>query len=744
MTVEEENKLILKHYRRLLRYAKPMLRGDDSKLIRKAFNVSLKAHEGMRRKSGEPYIIHPVEVAEIVVNEIGLDTTSIVAALLHDVVEDTDWEIEDIEREFGPKVAQIIEGLTKIKGVFEFGTTEQAENFRKMLLTLSDDVRVILIKLADRLHNMRTMESMPRHKQLRTASETMYLYAPLAHRLGLYAIKSELEDLYLKYSDREMYDNIKTKLSKSKGVRERFISIFSSPIKKDLNEMDIEFNVKARTKSIHSIASKMRKQDIPFEQIYDLFAIRIILEVPVEEEKAACWQTYSIVTDHYVPNPKRLRDWVSTAKANGYESLHTTVMSKTGKWVEVQIRTQRMDEIAERGFAAHWKYKDQGNVSKSERIQDWLDEVRKSLENKDLNALDFLDEFRNNLFEEEVFIFTPAGDLKVFPHGSTSLDFAFSIHTQLGMNCLGAKVNGKLQPLSYELKSGDQVEILSSKKQKPSRDWLNFVKTSKAKHKIKDALKEAQKSVASEGKEILGRKLKQLKLEYTEKNLIPMFRYFDVNNSFELHYKIGSGRIDAKNIKDAFKAPSASKNPSLGAISDAKTFKQEVRKIRKANADMLMIGEDMAHIDYTFAQCCNPIEGDDVFGFVTVSEGIKIHRTNCTNAMQLMSNYGYRIVKAKWTKTHELAFLAGVRLKGSDRVGLISDVTEIISNNHKVNMRSITVDAVDGMFHGQILLYVNDTKHLDKLINNMQNIHGMIQVERFEYENEAMEGTLDK
>ena len=734
MTLEEEKKLILDNYKKLLKTAQPFLKGDDAKVIKKAFNISLKAHEGMRRKSGEPYIIHPIQVAQIVVEEIKLGTTSIVSALLHDVVEDTDWEVADVEREFGPKVAKIIDGLTKIKGVFEFGTTDQAENFRKMLLTLSDDVRVILIKLADRLHNMRTMESMPRHKQLRTASETMYLYAPLAHRLGLYEMKTELEDLYLKYSDRSIYDEIKSQLNKAKDVRERFISIFSQPIRKDLEKLGLKFDIKARTKSIYSIASKMKKQEIPFEEVYDVFAIRIILDVPLEEEKAACWQTYSIVTDHYLPSPNRLRDWISTAKANGYESLHTTVMSKTGKWVEVQIRTKRMDEIAERGFAAHWKYKEQGTGTKNDRIQEWLDEVRKSLENKDLNALDFVDEFRNNLFENEVFVFTPEGELKVFPFGATSLDFAFSIHTQLGITCLGAKVNNKLEPLSYVLKSGDQIEIITSKKIQPTRDWLRYVKTSKAKHKIKDALKEAEKSVAAEGKEILLRNLKQLGLDYNDKNLIPLFNAYNLSNSFDLLFKIGNNEIDSNGIKEAYTIKTAAKKADMGIISDAKSFKDEIKKIREKESDMLLIGEDLDKINYTFASCCHPIEGDDVFGFVTVGQGIKIHRTNCPNAMELMSNYGYRIVKAKWTTQHSLAFLAGLQLKGSDRVGLISDVTKIISNNHKVNMRSISFDVIDGMFYGSILLFINDTKHLDDLTKNLLEIEGMLDVRRTDHD----------
>lgn len=734
MSVEEEKKLILSNYRKLLKDAQPFLKDGDAKLIKKAFNVSLKAHDGMRRKSGEPYIIHPIQVAQIAVEEIGLGTTSIVSALLHDVVEDTEWEVEDIEREFGPKVAKIIDGLTKIKGVFEFGTTDQAENFRKMILTLSDDVRVILIKLADRLHNMRTMESMPRHKQLRTASETIYLYAPLAHRLGLYEIKTELEDLHLKYSDKDYYESISSQLAKTKEVRDRFISIFSQPIIKNLKSLGVKFEVKARTKSINSIATKMKKQEIPFDKVYDLFAIRIILDVPLEEEKALCWRTYSIVTDHYLPNPNRLRDWVSTAKANGYESLHTTVMSKAGQWVEVQIRTKRMDDIAERGFAAHWKYKSDGEASNNDRIQDWLDEVRKSLDNKDLSALDFVDEFRNNFFDDEVFVFTRNGELKVFPYGASSLDFAFSIHTQLGLKCLGAKINNKLEPLSYVLKSGDQIEIITSSKTKPTSDWLRYVKTTKAKHKINDALKESQKTVAKEGKEILLRKFKQMKLDYNEKNLIPLFKQFNLTSSFELLYKVGSGEIDSTKIKDAFKVKSASKTSELGTISDAKTFKKEVQKIRKSDSDMLLIGEDMDHIDYNFAQCCNPIDGDDVFGFVTSGEGIKIHRTNCPNAIELMSNYGYRIVKAKWIKQHKLAFLVGLQLKGIDRVGLIKDITNIISSNHKVNMRSISFDVIDGMFYGSILLFINDTKHLDMLITTMENVEGMTEVERFDHD----------
>ena len=727
--LEKENKKILSQYRKLLRHSKPFLKDGDSKFIKKAFTTAMEAHKGVRRKSGEPYIFHPISVAQIAVEEIGLGPTSIAAALMHDIVEDTEWTIEDVEREFNPKVARIIDGLTKISGVFDYGTTEQAENFRKMVLTLSDDVRVILIKLADRLHNMRTLDSMPRHKQLKIASETSYIYAPLAHRLGLYAIKSELEDLSFKYTEKDTFEFINSKLKKSKAIRERFIRKFVSPIKKSLEEAGLKYNIKVRTKSIHSINNKMKKQQIPFEEVFDIFALRIIMDVPIEEEKSACWQTYSIVTDYYQPNPNRLRDWISTPKANGYESLHTTVMSPTGKWVEVQIRTKRMDEIAEKGYAAHWKYKGQGSNSET-RLDVWIDQVRGFLESHDSDAFDFLDEFRPNLFNDEIFVFTPKGELRVLPKGAIALDFAFDIHTHVGNNCIGAKVNNKLVPITYKLKNGDQVEILTSSKQSVSRDWLRHVVTSKAKSKIKSSLKEEKKKIAIEGKQIVLRKLKQLKLEYNDKNLLPILKHFTLTSINEFFYRVGAGLINPKEIK-SFK--STSKTPVIGPISDAKSFEKEVRKVRGNDSDMLLIGEDMDKIEYTLSACCNPISGDDVFGFVTVGEGIKIHRTNCPNSRELMANYGYRILKAKWTSQQEISFLAGLLITGTDRVGLVSDIALIISKNLKVNMQSITIDSKDGIFEGKIQLFVNDTKHLEKLISKLEEVKGVLQVQRFDH-----------
>jgi GTP diphosphokinase / guanosine-3',5'-bis(diphosphate) 3'-diphosphatase len=731
---EVEKKEILRKYRLLLRHAKPFLKDGDAKLIKRAFNISMDAHRGMRRRSGEPYIYHPLEVAMITVDEIGLGTTSIISALLHDVVEDTEFEIEDIEREFGAKVARIIDGLTKIAGVFEYGTSQQAENFRKMLLTLSEDVRVILIKLADRLHNMRTLSSLPRNKQLRIASETIYLYAPLAHRLGLYAIKTELEDLYLKYTEGDVYEEIVEKMKANKPVRDRFIRKFVAPIQQSLEEQNFNFTIKGRPKSIYSVWNKMKTQNIPFEEVYDIFAIRIILNTTPESEKAACWQVYSIVTDFYKPNPDRLRDWISTPKANGYESLHTTVMSRTGLWVEVQIRSKRMDEIAEKGYAAHWKYKDNVHPRGSHEsgLEEWIRRVRDLLEQNDTNAIEFVDDFRSNLFSEEVFVFTPKGDLKILPNGAKALDFAFDIHSEVGAHCIGAKVNQKLVPLSYTLKNGDQVEILTSTKQKPNEDWLRFVVSSKAKSKIKDLLKSERRSVISQGKEVVYRKLAQMKMNPTEEIINQVRGYFDANSNNELFFKVGNGEIDHKDIKK-FKAVIDSRASRLSTrIRDAKSFEKQVTTETGENRDMLLIGEDMDIIDYTFAKCCNPIPGDDVFGFVTISEGIKVHRTTCPNAIELMSRHGHRVIKAKWTSQKKVAFLAGIKIIGTDRIGLINDVTTIISNELKVNMRSLSVDTDNGIFEGKIMLYVNDTIHLELLINKLRKVNGIVKVIRFD------------
>lgn len=728
--IKEENKEIVRRYRQLLRHAKPFLKDNDSRIIRKAFNRALDAHSGTRRKSGEPYIFHPIAVARICVSEIGLGTTSIVAALLHDVVEDTDVTIGDIEKLFGRKIALIIEGLTKISGVFGQGTSQQAENFRKMLLTLSEDVRVILVKLADRLHNMRTLDSMPTDKQYKIASETIFLYAPLAHRLGLYAIKSEMEDLYLRYTEPETYVALVNKIASSKEVRTRFIKSFIRPIQRGVNELGLKYVIKGRPKSVFSIYNKMKKQEIPFEKVYDLFAIRIILDVPIEAEKSASWQVYSIVTDYYNPNPDRLRDWISTPKANGYESLHTTVMAKNGQWVEVQIRTKRMDEIAEKGYAAHWKYKE--NDAGSSSIEKWISKVRDMIEQNDSSALEFVDDFRGNLFNDEVFVFTPRGDLKTLPRGATALDFAFEIHSEVGARCTGAKVNQKLVPINHKLKNGDQIEILTSNRQLPNEGWLRFVVTSKAKSKIKDGLKEDKKYIADEGKVFLFRKLKQFKIDSGTETLERLKSYFNLNSLFDLYSRAGKGLLendDFRRFKN-FRPATTIKSRPATKIPDAKTFEKEVIKVKPD--DVLLIGEDMDVIDYKLSPCCRPIPGDNVFGFVTVNEGIKVHRTTCPNAPELLANHGHRVVKAKWASQYESSFLAAMNIIGTDRVGLINDVASIISDELKVNMRSMSIDTDIGIFQGSIMLYVNDTRQLDLLIKRLQAVEGVVRVTRAE------------
>ncbi|WP_419803103.1 RelA/SpoT family protein [Mucilaginibacter sp.] len=726
--LEAEKKEILKRYRSLLRACKSKLQKGDERMIRKAFEVAVESHQDMRRKSGEPYIYHPIAVAHIAAEEIGLGPTSIACALLHDVVEDTDVTLDDIERDFGKKVAKIIDGLTKISGVFDTNSSLQAENFRKMLLTLADDVRVILIKLADRLHNMRTMEFMPRDKQLKLSSETIYLYAPLAHRLGLYAIKSEMEDLSMKYMEPETYQFIKKKLNEKKAERERFIADFIKPVTTLFQDQHLNADIFGRPKSIHSIWNKMKKKNIPFEEVYDLFAIRIILDSKPENEKADCWKAYSDVTDIYRPNPDRLRDWISSPKANGYESLHTTVMGPRGQWVEIQIRTNRMNEIAEKGFAAHWKYKES---STENGLDQWIFKVREMLKSPESNALDFLDDFKMNLFSDEIFIFTPKGALVQLPLNATALDFAFEIHSDVGAKCIGAKVNHKLVPLSYKLQNGDQVEIITSGKQSPKEDWLNFVVTAKAKSKIKSALKEEKRKIAEEGKEILERKMKSIKLSYTSDNLYKLSYFFKLQTTQDLFYKVALGQIDLKDLREYIASEKIIEHKPQDKI-DAEQIQTLIRNVKTKDSDILLIGEDMQKIDYRLASCCNPIPGDDVFGFVTVGEGIKIHQTNCPNATKLMSNYGYRIVKAKWTNQQELAFLTGLRIKGIDDVGLINKLTTVISNDFKVNMRSLTVDSNDGIFEGTIMIYVHDKEHLDNLIKKLKLVRGVTTVARFD------------
>ncbi|MFN8164926.1 MAG: bifunctional (p)ppGpp synthetase/guanosine-3',5'-bis(diphosphate) 3'-pyrophosphohydrolase [Bacteroidia bacterium] len=724
---EEEKDQILKAYKALLRALRPSLGKGDKKMIRQAFDMAMEAHKDMRRKTGEPYILHPLAVAQICAEEIGLGPLAIVCALLHDTVEDTHLTLDDIKSSFGEKAASIVDGLTKISGVFDKGTSLQAENFRKMLLTLSDDVRVILIKLADRLHNMRTLDSMRRDKQLKIASETAYLYAPLAHRLGLYSIKTELEDLSLKYTEPEIYNDIYSKIQQTRRERNRFINEFIEPIKDELGKQGFVFEIKGRSKSINSIWSKMKRQGVSFEEIYDLFAIRIIIDSDEENEKAACWKAYSVITDFYHPNPDRLRDWISTPKANGYESLHTTVMGPNGKWVEVQIRSRRMDEIAEKGYAAHWKYKESAAES---ALDEWISKIRELLENPESNALDFIDDFKLNLFADEIFVFTPSGDMKTLPAGATALDFAFDIHTDLGSKCIGAKVNHKLVPLSHKLRSGDQVEILTSNKQTPKEDWINYVVTAKAKSKIKSALKEEKKRLAEDGKEILIRKFRHLKIDFNNENINELLAHYRIPSSLELFYRIAKGVLDVHDLRDFVNETGQLKAHAPVRI-ETQSLEQMVKNIR-GSSDMLVIGENLERIDYKLSPCCNPIPGDDVFGFITIQDGIKIHRTNCPNAIQLMSNYAYRIVKAKWTNQQEIAFLAGVRMTGIDEVGVVNKISKVISSELKVNMRSISIDSNDGIFEGTIMLFVHDTHHLDKLIKKLKEIHGILTVSRID------------
>ena len=726
--IEAERKEILIRYKRLIKACKRRLEKGEKEIIRKAFEVAVEAHKEMRRKSGEPYIYHPSTVAQICAEEIGLGATGIVCALLHDTVEDTDLSLDDVRGLFGEKVSQIINGLTKISGVIDNTTSIQAENFKKVLLTMSEDIRVILIKLADRLHNMRTLEHMKREKQIKIASETLFLYAPLANRLGLNAIKTELEDLGLKYTDLETYTDLENKLKETEPERKKFIQKFIDPLKEILIEQGFKLKIFGRPKSIYSINNKIKTKKVTFEEIYDLFAIRIVIDSPLEKEKLDCWNVYSIITDFYHPSPERLRDWISSPKINGYESLHTTVMGPEGKWVEVQIRTNRMDDLAENGYASHWKYKDSFSEKES-KLENWLVRIREMLENPDPDALEFIDDFKLNLFSDEMFVFTPKGDMKTLPVNSTALDFAFEIHTKVGEQCIGAKVNHKLVPLSYELKSGDQVEILTSGKQAPKEDWLNYVITAKAKSKIKDILKDQRKKVAKEGKEITERKFLEQNLQFSKQLISEFCNYLKLPSAQELFYRAALGNVDAQEIKDFIKYKEAP--IKKGKQKEISKIDQLVTSAR-GKSDMLMIGDDLKKLDYNLSSCCNPIPGDDVFGFVTELEGIKIHRVNCPNAVKLLSNYAYRVVRAKWVNDKLISFLAGLKITGTDEIGIVNNITNVISSENHVNMRAINFDTDGGVFEGTIMVYVHDTKHLNHLKSNLKKIKGVNRVERID------------
>ena len=727
---EIENKEIAKQYKELLKISYLQLSTEDKKLIRLAFNTAVDAHKSQRRKSGEAYIFHPIAVAKIVASEIGLDATSIAAALLHDTVEDTKYTLDDIERLFGNTVAKIVHGLTKISHLKkDTDVSLQAENFRKMLLTLNDDIRVIIIKIADRLHNMQTMDSMPEYKQVKIASETLYIYAPLAHRIGMYNIKTELEDLSLKYTEPNRFDAIKGKIEESQEEQNEYIKAFSKFLKTSLDKENINYFIKGRSKSIYSIHKKMQSQRINYEQVFDKFAIRIVYKTSPKDEKFLAWKIYSIVTDHFTPNPTRLRDWISSPKSNGYESLHITVMGPNNKWIEVQIRSERMHEIAEKGYAAHYRYK-QGEEKES-GIEGWLNRLQEVLESKDSSAIDFVENFKLNLYAEEIFVFTPKGDLKSLPRGSSALDFAYSIHTEVGSKTRGARVNGKLVPLSRTIKSGDSVEIITSQNAKPTANWLDYVITSRARNKIKSSLNEEKNRIAEEGKEILRRKLKHLRVENNEKTIQQLVIYFKVNSSLDLFYRVGLGTVDNRKLKEF----ATTYNNSF-----LNFFKKRLRSNQRKTTteeegfvsryDKLVFGKEREELQYKLSPCCNPIAGDKVFGFVTINEGIKVHKHNCPNSVSLQSNFAYRIVPAWWIDSSEQEFTAELVLHGIDQQGLVNQVTRLISNSMNVDIKKINFQTEEELFKGTLTMRVNNKQTLKKLKKRLLKITGIEKVAR--------------
>ena len=732
LELEAENKAIAQEYKELLRISYQTLTDEDKKIIRKAFDVAVDAHKDQRRKSGEAYIFHPIAVAKIVARDIGLGATSIAAALMHDVVEDTDITVQDIEKMFNPKIAQLVEGLTKIAKVkTDQEISIQAENFRKMLLTLNDDVRVILIKIADRLHNMQTMGSMVDYKQAKIASETLYIYAPLAHRLGLYNIKTKLEDLGLKYTEPEVYNDIVSKIKETKEEQDEYIKTISDVLSKSLSDEGIQFTIKGRPKSIYSIRRKMKAQGVTFDEVYDKFALRIIYKANQHDEKFIAWKIYSVVTDHYRPSPSRLRDWISSPKSSGYEALHITVMGPKGRWVEIQVRSERMDEIAEKGYAAHYKYKN--GATEEHGLEIWLNQLKEALENSSTNAVDFVEDFKLNLYAKEIYVFTPKGEIKSLPKGATSLDFAFSIHSEIGVKTRGTRVNGKLVPLNHVLNSGDQVEIITSANQKPTSQWLDFVTTSRAKNKIKNVLNENTKKIAEDGKELLERKLRHLKITLNENTVNELVNFFKLQTSLDLFYRAGIGAIENQQLKEyAAQKSNTLVNFFKKTIKRSPTaqpdqvYKNEISK----KFDMLVFGAEQDKLDYKLSTCCNPIPGDEVFGFVTINEGIKVHRKDCPNAISMQSNYAYRIIPAKWIDSSQEEFKAILKITGMDILGLTNDLTKVISSQMNVNIQSISLSSEAGIFNGQVAVVVQNNTILKKLIENIKKVDGIDKVTR--------------
>lgn len=740
-TIEEQDKkVIMAAYKRLLRTLKPKMDDKDKKNIRMAFELAVEAHKEQRRKSGEPYILHPIEVARICADEIGLGPTAIISALLHDTVEDTPVSLEDIREKFGNRIAMIVDGLTKIERLYDvqiqkekkFDESPQAHNFRKILGTLAQDVRVVLIKIADRIHNMRTLGSMKKEKQLKIASETAFIYAPLAHRLGLYSIKTEFEDLCMKITEPHQYNLVAEKLQSSEKDRKKYVREFMKPLIGHLDELGVKYRFSGRAKSIFSISNKMKKKKVEFEQIYDLYAVRIIVDVPIKKEKSVCWNIYSIVTDFHRPIPERLKDWVSTPKSNGYESLHTTVVGPKGRFVEVQIRSERMDEIAEKGFAAHWKYKDQ--LRDSDNVYDkWLQRMRELLESTDGDAIDFLNDFRSNLFSEEVYVFTPNGEMKVFPKGATALDFAFEIHSEVGAQCIGIKVDERQVPFSYHLKNGDRVKVNTSKNQKPNESWLHMVITGKAKNKIRSSLKEDRKKLADLGKEIMTRKFKKLKANFNSENIDKLIKHFGYPNYTDLYFAWYSEEITMDNLKD-FRVDGG--KLELANTPDKKTSTRPIpgetgsKKNNQVTPKVLINDEPAESLNYSLASCCKPVQGDDIFAYTTTIDGIKIHRTNCPNAENLLSKYGYRVMKASWTASFHNSFVADLVITGIDDIGVVQRLTNILTNRLRVNMRSISMDGKEGYYEGRISVVVNNKDQLNFIIKTLMEDESVSSVTR--------------
>lgn len=729
--LEQENKEILARYKDLISNTYRALDEEQNKLIRKAFDIALDAHKDQRRKTGEPYIYHPIEVAKIVANEIGLGATSIACALLHDVIEDSDYTYDDIKKIFGEKIANIVNGLTKISVMNHQNISIQSENYRKLLLTLSEDFRVILIKIADRLHNMRTLESMAPDKQKKIASETVYIYAPLAHRLGLYNIKSELEDLSLKFNNPDVYFDISEKLELAKVNREKYIEEFRKEVMEQLEEEGLNVSIKGRAKAISSIYRKMLKQGVTFEEVFDNYAIRIIYKSDAKNEKFLAWKIYSIVTDLYHSNPQRMRDWISQPRSTGYESLHLTILGPDKKWIEVQIRSERMDDIAEKGVAAHYKYKEGFRANSDEKnFETWVTEIREVLENQQsLSTTELLDNIKLNLYSKEVFVFTPRGEIKILPIGSTALDFAFSVHSDLGMKCLGAKVNGKLVPISYILQNGDQVDILSSQNQKPKADWLDFVVTSKAKSKIKAILNSEKNQLVEEGKEILQRKMRHAKLNYNDEEINKMQKFFGLKTSQEMFLKFQNGQLDTSDIKKYTEGKGLLSN-LLQRFRKSPTKNELIHDAPDTNLDMIVFGKDEEKMNYSFAKCCTVIPGDKIFGFITISDGIKVHNDNCPNAINLRAQYDYRVLPAKWVNEESFKNRIKIEIEGLDRMGMINDITAVISNNMNMDMKSMSIESNNGIFLGNILLEVKNKSQLEETFKQLKNINGVSRVKR--------------